>query len=79
MLPAGSRAPLILARACSIGVDAAFMLFERNVAELAGTVERRARAQKSALVTTAPPVPESYCMDAALMSLELRERGIHIV
>src|SRR5215470_14784193 len=29
------------------GMDAAFMLFERNVAELAGAVERRAKTQEA--------------------------------
>ena len=55
------------------------MLFERDVAELAGIAQRRARAQKALWSLRYHPVPEPYCMDAALRSFELRERGIHIV
>ena len=42
------------------------------------TVERRAGTE-SASVTPAPPVTEPYDMDAAPMSLELHERGSHVV
>jgi hypothetical protein len=52
----------------SYGVDAAFMLLDRDVGELAGAVERRIGGAGIASAAVAPSVPESNCMDAALMS-----------
>jgi hypothetical protein len=52
----------------------------RGVILLRSWPDRTARgAAACASVTLSPPVPGSYCMDAATMSLELHERGIHVV
>jgi hypothetical protein len=58
------------------------MLLRRIAAQLAGPARRRTAAHGAQ--ESRPPlwhhaVPEFYCMDAATMSLELHERGIHAV
>jgi hypothetical protein len=65
------------------------MSLRHNAVQLAGTARHRKAAQggvrrRKAAQESRPPlwhhsVPEVYCMDAATMSLELHERGIHAV
>src|SRR6266487_3959454 len=48
---------------------------------LARAVDRQigARGARTAFATVAPPALESYCMVASFMSLEVHERGNHVV
>jgi len=60
-------------------MDAVFMSFRLEAGQPADAVGRHAGTAGTPSVTLAPPVPQPNDMDAAPMSLELHERGIHAV
>jgi len=60
-------------------MDAVFVSFRLEAGRPADDIERPAGTAGTASVTLAPPVPRPYDMNAAPMSLEQHERGIHAV